>query len=363
MPAFTCVIDGVAGRQNLSRGSLQSLKSFFFRHARTNGALDFRAVALLKAIERARRGFCREIHKAAHAHESAVSGAHLHLQHALGVCSLVERDLRNDFVTAPVVIEPIDVAATQQHAEVLSHACKIKPKVGDFAAIKIDARLRQVDLQIGIDICKLAACPASTNQHASVFLHLSDIFSAGNDEFDIKLARARQRRRTKRKRSHFLNAHHVSKRFTLNRFGRAFAIMPVASLNAAESAINLGDLEEELGFLDAHHALGNFVEAAERVVERGIRSADDDVEHDAFVFGRREFLSRHLIERHRSRGDEHARECDDPTDSEHLTEQFVVHATQTFEASVDFPREPAFFATGGRDPCTHDGTERDGDDA
>ena len=88
------------------------------------------------------------------------------------VARSVVADLRDDLVAAVEVVEAVHVAAAEQRAELLADAGEVEPEVGDLLAVDHDARLGQVDLQVGVDVQELAALPAGADDRPDGLEHL-----------------------------------------------------------------------------------------------------------------------------------------------------------------------------------------------
>src|SRR5439155_20350686 len=97
-------------------------------------------------------------------------------------------DLRNDFVAPIEVVEAIDLAAAEQRAQLPADAREIEPQVRDLIAVDDDARLRQIDLQVGVDVQELAALPPRTDDRSRGLQHLLGWQIACEDQLDVILA-------------------------------------------------------------------------------------------------------------------------------------------------------------------------------
>ena len=103
-------------------------------------------------------------------------------------------DLRNDLIAAIEVVETIDVAAAEQRAQLATDTREIEPQVRHLIAVDDDARLRQIDLQVRIDVQELAALPARTDDRPGGLEHLLGRQIARENQLDVILARGGQRR-------------------------------------------------------------------------------------------------------------------------------------------------------------------------
>src|SRR6185436_15204723 len=112
---------------------------------------DAHGVALLEAVERARRGARLDVREARDGHELSARRLDLEVEQRPDGRAVGVADLRDDLVAAVEVVEAVDVGAAEQRPELLAHAREIESEVGEALAIEHDARLRAVDLEVGVD--------------------------------------------------------------------------------------------------------------------------------------------------------------------------------------------------------------------
>ena len=79
------------------------------------------------------------------------------------VARSVVADLRDDLVAAVEEVEAVDVLRRRAACRAPPDAGEVEPEVGDPLAVDHDARLGQVDLQVGVDVQELAALPAGAD--------------------------------------------------------------------------------------------------------------------------------------------------------------------------------------------------------
>ena len=101
--------------------------------------------------------------------------------------------MRDYLVVSVEMIKAIHITTTEQNTQFASHARQIQPQIGDPLAIELHASLRQIHLEIGIDISKCAGLVAGLND----FGHLSgQFFHRGigfHNQFNVRATRAWKR--------------------------------------------------------------------------------------------------------------------------------------------------------------------------
>ena len=121
---------------------------------------------LLEAIQRARRRTRLDAGERRHRHQLAARRLDLEIEQRADRRAVLVADLRNHLVAAIEVVEAVDVRAAEQRAELLPDAGEVEPQIGDPLAIEHDARLGQIDLEVGVDVQELAALPARADDGA-----------------------------------------------------------------------------------------------------------------------------------------------------------------------------------------------------
>ena len=177
-----------------ARRVLEHAQAFFLRHAGLHAAEDAHGVALLEAVERARRGARFDARERGHGHELAARRLDLEIEQRIERRAIRVADLRNHLVAALEVVEAVHVRAAEQRAELAADAREVEAEIGDALAVEHDARLGQVDLEIGVDVQELAALPARADHRAGGLEQLFERRVALHHQLDVVLARRGQRR-------------------------------------------------------------------------------------------------------------------------------------------------------------------------
>ena len=134
-----------------------------------------------------------------HRHERAIGRLDLQVQQRIERRAILVADLRDDLVAAVEIVEAVDVRAAEHRAQLAPDRRQVEAEIREPLAIQHDARLRQVDLQVGVDVQELAAGPAGVEHGLRRRQQLLDRRLALHDHFDVVLARRRQRRIQARK--------------------------------------------------------------------------------------------------------------------------------------------------------------------
>src|SRR5690606_15966296 len=148
-----------AGTAHGSRRLLEEPQALLLRDAGLDPGEDPHGVALLKAVQCARRGIRLDSRERRDGHELAARRADLQIEQRRERRAVLVADLRDDLVAPVEVVEAVDVSAAEQRAELLPYRREIQPQVRDALAVEHDARLRLIELQIRVDEQELAALP------------------------------------------------------------------------------------------------------------------------------------------------------------------------------------------------------------
>ena len=232
----------------MAAAALEHAQPFFLRDARLDPAEDPHRVALLEAVQRARRGARLDVRERRDRHELAARRLDLEVEQRADRGPVLVADLWNDLVAAVEEVEPVHVRAAQQRAELLADAGQIEPEVGKTLTVEHNARLGQVDLQIGVDIQELAALPTGAEHRPGRLEHLLDRRVALQHQLDVVLAGRRQRRVETREDAQAGHLRHGAEHLAVHLLGRAGALLPVLGDQAAEAAPCRRQRPREIGF-------------------------------------------------------------------------------------------------------------------
>ncbi len=148
------VMPGTAGGR---RRFLQHAQAVVLRDARIHAAVDAHRIALLEAIQRARRRARLDVRERRDRHHASIGRLDLEIEQRRERRAIRFADLRDHLVAAIEEVEAVDVVAAEQRAELLPDAREIEPEIGDLLAIEHHACFGQIDLQVGVDVQELAA--------------------------------------------------------------------------------------------------------------------------------------------------------------------------------------------------------------
>ncbi len=341
-------------------GILQYAQTFFLRHARLDAAEDAHGVTLLKAIQRTRRGAGFNVRERGHRHEFAIARLDFQIEQRSNRRAVFIADLRNDFVAAIKVIEPIHIRTAQHRAEFLTRRREIEPEIGEPFAIQHHAGLRLIDLQVGVHVKKLAALPARADDGLREFEQLLHGQIALQHEFDVVLTGRRQRRIEAREDAQSGHLRHRAVHFAVHFFGRAFAIFPILRHHTAKAAPMRRERPHELRFgkrLDDAHGVERLLM---RRCERGIRRGFHEEADVALIFHGREFAARMRIKRPRGNHHQQRRNHHRPTHCQRAVEQLRINSAHPVEAAIHQRSQFAFLAMRMHKARTHHRRQRDG---
>src|SRR5438876_557705 len=334
LPRFAGVVEPDAGARHRLSGVLQHAQSFLFGDAGLHASEDPHRVALLKSIQRARRGARLDVREGRHRHETTAGRLDLEIEQRRDRGAALVADLGNDLVAAVVIVEPVDVRAAQQRAELSAHAGEVEPQVGHLVAIDHDSRLGQIDLQVSVDVQELAALPAGTQHGAHRLQHLVRGHVAGQNQLHVILAGRRQRGV---EAGEHLQARHLRHRvvqLAVHLLGGAFAFLPILRDHPAKPAPVGRQRPHKLGFGKRRDSLDHLerrlVGRLERRVGRG-RHEQADV---ALVLDGRQLPPRVLIQRHRRQHDQHRGRDDRPAHLQGAIQQPLIAPAHRFEGVV-----------------------------
>src|SRR5262249_43862398 len=143
--------------QNLRRLVFEILQRGVERDARRNRPLNSDSIELLEALQLARLGRRLQSGEGRQRNELAASASDVHLRQLIGRQALAANHLRNDFVAAALNAETIDVVSAQQDREIAAGLSEVHALGAELVAIEHHARLRLVELQVGVREHELAA--------------------------------------------------------------------------------------------------------------------------------------------------------------------------------------------------------------
>jgi hypothetical protein len=156
LPRFAGVVEDHPGPVRGARGVLEHDQTCLLRDAGLHAAEDAHGVALLEAVQRARRHGGLDVREGRDGHEIAGRRLDLEVEQRPDRGAVGVADLRDDLVALVVVVEAVDVRAAEQRAELAPDAGEVEPEVGDLLAVDHDARLGPIDLEVGVDVQELA---------------------------------------------------------------------------------------------------------------------------------------------------------------------------------------------------------------
>ena len=146
LAGFAGVIQLVTFRQDFARRRFQGFQRLV---QRADGhAAEGDGVELLKAVERARRGFLLQRREGAHRHQLPVRPLHIIVLQLAGIQALDAFELRNDLVAAAGKVEAVDVIAADQRRQVRAHRRHVQPQRGHLVAVQHQLHLRLVNLRV-----------------------------------------------------------------------------------------------------------------------------------------------------------------------------------------------------------------------
>ena len=148
--------------------------------------------------------------------------------------SRASRPTWDHLVGAPIHGEAIDVVAGEQDPQLPADLGEIEPEIGHPLAIDREPDLRQVDFQIGVGEHELAAREGRADQLSGIARHLLGRAGALDDNLDIVVARARQRRRQRGEELQFPNLRQRIERLGLDLVRRSLPVVPVLQQITAE---------------------------------------------------------------------------------------------------------------------------------
>ena len=177
------VVDGESFGQDFGSFLFEDFEGFIQRHSRLDDPLDAGGVELLEAVEGARLGGLLDVRERGKLHELSVWAADVEILELVDGEPFGPLDLRDDFVAAALNTKAVDVVAAEEGAKVRPDLPQVKPKRGDFVAIKDDLRLRQIVFEVGVGEEEQAALDGFGDELVCELQQLIGFRRGGNHDF------------------------------------------------------------------------------------------------------------------------------------------------------------------------------------
>ena len=194
LPGLARIIEHDARSVGRGRGGFKNVETFSLRHPRLHAAKDAHGVALLEAVQSARPGAPFDVRKGRHGHKLTARRFDLKIEERSHRRAIFVTDLWNHFVAAVKIVEAVDVGPAEECAELPADAREVEPQISQTLAVQDDAGFREIDFQVRIDVQEFPALPSGTKDRTDRLEHLLRRHIALQHQFDIVLARRRQRR-------------------------------------------------------------------------------------------------------------------------------------------------------------------------
>ena len=144
------VVEAVAGRQRALGQLLQSVQRLALGHEGQGHALDGGRVGLLEMVDGLGLHRGVEVHDGGQRHHAAACGTQVIMPELVRIQAEALVDLRDDLVGAAAQFEEIHVAAAQHGRKRRADVLHVQAELCGHVAVDLDAGLRQVDAQVGL---------------------------------------------------------------------------------------------------------------------------------------------------------------------------------------------------------------------
>src|SRR5215467_11957804 len=221
LPRLACIIEDDRWSLCRLRGGFKHLETLRLGDARLHATEDPHGVALLEAVQCARRGTRFDMRERRHRYELTGRRFDLEVEERLHRRAVLVTDLRNDLVTTVEIVETVDVRPAQECAELSAHAGQIESQIGETLTVKNDTGFRQIDFQVRVDVEEFSALPSGPEDRADRLQHLLGRNIALQHQLHIVLAGGRKRWIQTRKNPQPGHLRYGAEDLAVHLFGRA----------------------------------------------------------------------------------------------------------------------------------------------
>jgi len=226
----------------------------------------------------------------------AVGGLDVVVEQLLGIEAIALLHLRDHLVGTAVQAEIVDVAAPQQRGEGAADIAHLQAELRRLAALDLDGRLRQVDLEVAVQEDEHAALEGRLQELLRHVVEARERLGRADHELHGQAEAAGQRRRLE---GDDLGAGDLSKLLLQHRLqlvGGARALVPRLEDNAGDRLAGHVELEDMIHLRIGGEGLIDLPGVELPLLERGVRGRGRQRDHDALILLRRQFGLRPGIE-------------------------------------------------------------------